>query len=334
MKHSFTAVFIIIAAALVAGGCMGGAAAGRLAESALARVAAREAEVAVAPTLSRITARSALLGGRTEVAVRSESEAAAALAQSPAMREVAAESDAKITAIAAEATTEPAARSQVGDCARAGVMSAAKTYATSYATGDGKPALDETIAGAVGDCLQRSFPGQAVAVRYLSEAIKNSVLSSSQEAGATQATAQDYVDWLVYCASLYQAQGAAASQGAPVAAPSATDVSIDNLLVVVYHAHAGRLAIASGDWRTAIANRIGVLNELSRLRVSADLEGARETLISAMRASLAADRYHAACGACAASWDLQATNTKRTFVRLFNPYLQARYGATIDETVL
>jgi hypothetical protein len=330
--------FIVVGATLLAAGCGPEAAkvAGGLLERPAAQLAARESAVALRPSFAKMTARSALLSGAgtQRITVRSETAAAVALEDSPMMRQAALRSDERITVIATRTTRDTGAQARVRACAKAGAISVARAYAGSYVKGDQSPDVDTTIAGTVSSCLQRAFPNEAGAVRYVSQAVTNSMLASSQEAGDAQATAQDYTDWLVYCASLYETAQPTGNLATPGAAPSATDLSVDNLIVVLYHAHRGRLAVSAGDWTTAIANRISVLGELARLRVTGELEGARQMLIRAMHASLAADRYHAACRDCAAPYDTAATDSKRAFVRLFNPYLQARYGATVDETEL
>jgi hypothetical protein len=331
---------IVMSAAVVAAGCGGEVAkvaAGRLVERSAAQLAAREAAVAVAPSFTKISARSTLLTGGADaqrLAVRSQATAAAATHDSPIMRQVAQESDEQITLIAAKTTRDPGASVRVTACAKGGAIAAARSYVSSYLKGDSTPDVETTIMDSVSSCLQRAFPNQATAVRSVGKAVTNSILASSRDAGDAQATAQDYADWLVYCAKLYAAEEGARNLTTPRIAPTATDVSVDDLLVVLYHAHAGRLAVGDGDWSAAIANRTSVLNELGRLDVASELEGARQTLIRAMRASLAADRYHAACGACAAPYDAAATDSKRAFIGMFNPYLLARYGATVDASQL
>src|SRR4051794_3904664 len=238
-------VSIIIVAAIVLAGCGPEVAkvAGGIAERAAVRAAAEDATVAIGPSLSRAAARSTVLSGRTDaVALRSEAAAAGTIADSPALREMAQESDAKVTAIAATTTRDTASRARVIACARGGALAGARSYAGSYLDDDSGTEVADAVSATVKSCLQKAFPSQASAVGYLSDAATNAVLASSREAAEAQATAQQYADWLVYTASLYGEDGAIAETGTTVTAPSATAVSIDDLLVVLYHAQSGRRA--------------------------------------------------------------------------------------------
>lgn len=329
----------MIAAGLVAAGC--GAEAGKVVAVALkadgARVAAtRVGTISEARAMATISARSALRingAGPSRVAVRSEASAAAAVEASVPMRATAQDSAQRIDGIARETTTSASAATRIRACARSGAVAAARGYAEEYLQGQAPPAVKVTLAQSVGGCLAKAFPEQAPQVSAVTTAVVNSMMSSTQQVADTRATAQDYADWLVYTGSLYPR----ATAGAParqLPAPSATDTSVDALLVVLFHSHAGRVAAGQGDWATAIANRVAVLGELSRLSVAPELEYARGVLVAAMQASLASDRSHARCGPCATPYDAQATATKQRFVALFDPYMRARYGSGLDDSQL
>jgi hypothetical protein len=166
----------------------------------------------------------------------------------------------------------------------------------------------------------------------VTSAVVGSMMGSTQQVADARATAQDYADWLVYTGSLYPRANAGARAQQTPASPSPVDASVDALLVVLYHSHAGRVAAEQGNWPAAVANRVAVLGELSQLNVAPELESARGVLAAAMQASLASDRSHARCGLCATPFDAQATAVKQRFVALFDPYIQARYGRGLDHS--
>jgi hypothetical protein len=329
---------VVIAVGLVAVGC--GAEAGKVVGVALkaegARVAAaRAGTFSETRAMATISARSALRvngAGPGHIAVRSEASAAAAVEASAPMRATAQNSAQRIDGIARETTTGASAAARIKACARSGAVAAARGYADQYLEGQPPPAVKVTLAQSIGGCLGKAFPNQASQVRAVTTAVVSSMLSSTQQVADARATAQDYTDWLVYAGSLYPQAGAGAPAQQIPAPPSAVDTSVDALLVVVFHSHAGRAAAEQGDWATAVANRVAVLGELSRLSVAPELESVRAVLAAAMQASLASDRSHARCGLCAAPYDAQATAVKQRFVALFDPYVQARYGRGLDHS--
>jgi hypothetical protein len=327
-----------IAVGLVASGC--GAEAGRVVGVALkadgARfAAARAGTFSETGAMATISARSALRvdgSGQGSIAVRSEASAAATVEASAPMRATAQNSAQRIDGIARETTTGASAAARIKACARSGAVAAARGYADEYVEGHPPPAVKVTLAQSIGGCLAKSFPNQAPQVRAVTTAVVSSMLNSTQQVADARATAQDYTDWLVYTGSLYREASAAAPAQQLPAPPSAVDTSVDALLVVLFHSHAGRVAAEQGDWPTAIANRAAVLGELSQVSVAPELEPARGVLVAAMQASLASDRSHARCGLCAAPYDAQATAVKQRFVALFDPYVQARYGRGLDHS--
>jgi hypothetical protein len=305
---------------------------GALLERGAQQAAARQAAVDLAPTLARFSARTELVeraAAKTAVTVHSEADAAAAVKASPPIGAVAEESSADIRTIADNSTTDATASARVQRCAKGAALAAGKSYGSNLVLDKPAPEVRVAITKSVGSCLQRAFPKQAVAVRYATDAITRSMLTSSKQVGETHATAQDYSDWLIYSASLYT-QDAAADEPAPAPAPpSALDRSVDDVLVVLFHAHAGRVAVRHRDWQAAIDNRGKVLDELRELQVTSKLREIRLLLIRAMKASLASDRGHAACDRCVSPHDAQATSYKRAIANRFNPYLEARYRAHI-----
>jgi hypothetical protein len=329
---------VVVAVGLAAVGCSGEA--GKVVVGALkadgARLAAaRAGRISETRAMATISARSTLRingAGPSRVAVRSQASAAAAVEASAPMRATAQDSAERVDGIARRTTTDVSAATRVKACARSGAVAAARGYAEEYADGHPPPAVKVTLAQSIGGCLAKAFPNQAPQVDAVTTAVVSSMMSSTQQVADARATAQDYADWLVYTGSLYpQATVAAPARRLP-APPSAVDTSVDALLVVLFHSHAGRVAAQQGDWPTAIANRVAVLGELSRLGVAPELASARALLVAAMQASLASDRSHARCGLCAAPFDAQATAVKQRFVALFDPYMQARYGSGLDHS--
>jgi hypothetical protein len=336
-RRSLVLVFVT-SVGLVAVGC--GAEAGRVVGVALkaegARVAAaRAGSFSEARAMATISARSTLRvngAGPGRVAVRSEASAAAAVEASAPMRATAQDSAQRIDGIARETTTGASAATRIKACARSGAVAAARGYAEEYVDGHPPPAVKVTLAQSIGGCLAKAFPAQEPQVRAVTSAVVSSMMGSTQQVADARATAQDYADWLVYTGSLYpQANAGAPAQQTP-ASPSPVDTSVDALLVVLYHSHAGRVAAEQGNWPAAVANRVAVLGELSQLNVAPELESARGVLAAAMQASLASDRSHARCGLCATPFDAQATAVKQRFVALFDPYIQARYGRGLDHS--
>jgi hypothetical protein len=290
--------------------------------------------VAVAPALERFSARSDLLlrTAQPKPFARSTTVAANAVEGKPQLQEAAQGSAESVQTIAGRTTRESTARTRVIACARSGGLTAAGAYATNYVPGKPPPHVDVTLAKVVGSCLKKAFPEQATAVHYLTDAITKSMLASSQQVSTTRATAQDYTDWLVYTASLYQEKSVRTSDTQTQATPSPVHKAVDDLLVILFRAHEGRVAVRHKEWALASANRTSVLRDLHALQVTTKLEHARKVLIAAMRTSLAADRRHAACGRCAAPVDHRATTYKKAFAREFNPYLRAAYGGGVDHT--
>jgi hypothetical protein len=342
----------LVGAAIVVAGC---GPAGKVGAALVLKeaVAANKASVAAGARASftsavpKITARSApVIAGRSEatVIVRSERVAATSIAKSPPARAVAEESATKIQALAAETATEPTGRARIRTCARSGAMSGAEAYAKAvaamHADGQPPPDLEAVLSNAIGTCLGDAFPNQPAAVRHLTKALVSSIGQSTQQVSeAGGVSAQAYTDWLVYTVSLY-AQSETTPADADVAPVDSNAVparwpvaeSGDALLVVLSHAHAGRVAVANQDWASAIENRRFVLGEPQALSVAAELEPARRALAEAMRNSLAADRAHAACAACPSVYDGYATSAKEAFLAEYNPYIEEMYGRRLDAT--
>ena len=103
---------------------------------------------------------------------------------------------------------------------------------------------------------------------------------------------------------------------------------MEDLLVVLLHAHCGRLEVRQKHWTRAIANRQDVLAELTALKVAPELQRSRKLLIPAMRTSLASDRAHDAHCRCPAQLDHRATTQKRAFIRAFHRYFTGHIAHT------
>jgi hypothetical protein len=168
----------------------------------------------------------------------------------------------------------------------------------------------------------------------LGRGLSRIVNSHAAEVSRTDATTQVYIDWLLYSAALATEPDVQAPQPGPDVVPSAVEASVDDLLVAVFEAHRGRLAVRRRQWRAAIENRTHVIDRLTHLdgRVAPVLEPARERLLQAMQASLRSDLRHAACGnRCAARLDRRATAEKRAFVRAYQPYYAKKYRGRLRE---
>jgi hypothetical protein len=340
-------------AAIVVAGC--GSTAGKVTAVALLKEGAAAAEASssaaaranLTPAVRTITARSSpVIAGRTQatVVVRSQRAAATSIAKSPPARAAAETSAAKVETLAVDTATESTGRARIRACAKSGATNAAQAYARAAAAmsseGQPPPNLEAILTEAIGGCLGDAFPNQPAAVGRLTKALVNTIGQSTQQVSQAEGVgAQTYTDWLVYTASLYtQAASTQTEPGATAIAAGAAparsphEQSVDALLIVLSHAHAGRVAVANGDWDTAIANRRFVLGELRALRVVPALEHARGVLVEAMAASLAADRSHAACGPCPTAYDEAATRAKQAFVAEYDPYVVAMYGRGLDAT--
>jgi hypothetical protein len=324
----------VIAGSIVFSGCGGEVVkAGGLLARPAARVAARQAVVDLRPALAKFSARSGLVEEAAVLAtvtVHSATDAAKAVEAKPSIRAVAVESSANVRTIAETSTADASGRAQIKRCASAGALTAGRSYGGNFVLSKPPPRADVTITKSVGSCLQKAFPEEKDAVRFVTTAITRSMLASSEQVGQTRATAQDYSDRLIYCASLYEEDASADETTPAPAPPTALDRSVDDLLVVVFHAHIGRVAVRQRNWQAAIDNRTAVLAELHRLEVIPELQEARRVLIRAMQASLSADHDHAACDRCLSAGDGEATSYKKAFVTRFNPYIQARFRAQIE----
>jgi hypothetical protein len=342
------ALTALVIAAIVVAGCAGaGAGAGRLAAGAVLRegaaaTAARAvagARVSFTSGVRSITARrSPVVAGRTgaTVTVRSEQVAAASVTRNGTTRAVAEASATRVQTLAEATATEAAGQARIQECARGGLSRGAEAYAGAVAesyVGGQPPSIVAIVADAIGSCLGAAFPNQPAAVRNLTAALVGAIGESTQQVSRDDAvTPQGYADWLTYTASLSTQPDVAPVQAGAMPEQSSTADSVDALLVVVSHAHAGRVAVNGEDWDGAIENRLAVLSELRGLEVVDRLEYAREVFVDAMEASLAADRAHAACGACPTRYDQQATSAKQEFVDEYNPFLLDRYHSSLDPT--
>ena len=332
-------------AAIVVAGC--GSTAGKVAAVALLKEgaaaqasAAAGARANLTPAVRTITARSSpVIAGRTQatVVVRSERAAATSIARTPPARAAAEESATKVETLVVGTAAESTGRTRIRACAKAGATNAAQAYAQAaaamYTEGDAPPNLEAILTESIGGCLGDAFPNQPTAVRRLTKALVNSIGQSTQQVSQAEGVgAQTYTDWLVYTASLYDGTAPAGPAVATSAARARSPVedSVDALLIVLSHAHAGRVAVANGDWDAAVANRRFVLGEVRELRVVPVLEHARRVLVAAMAASLAADRSHAVCGPCPTAYDDAATRSKQAFVAEYGPYVSAMYGRSLD----
>lgn len=302
--------------------------------------AARQyAKVSLEPALERFSARSVLVEGgqsRPLITVPTEAEAAAAVRESPALAENARASAANVDNIVSETTTDGAARTKIKACFKGAATTAAGRVAKQSGEDwlDGRALsveLEPMIVPAFSSCLQKAYPDAAPLTRTLGRALTRAMLAPSNEVSETDATAQDYVDWLLYSAALAAESDVDTAPAETEVTPSPTEASMDDLLVVVSHAHLGRLAVRRGEWQAAIANREAVIEELEALDVAPALEHSRNLLMRAMRTSLRSDHEHAECGArCAAPFDRRATARKQAFVREYHPHYAKKYPGRLD----
>jgi hypothetical protein len=97
------------------------------------------------------------------------------------------------------------------------------------------------------------------------------------------------------------------------------------LVSIIAYSQQGRVAVRSGRYSDAIANRQSTLDQLSAVTGgSLRVQRARATLQSAIEASLESDQAYAS-GGDASSSDARATQMKRIFVGQFNP-IALKYG--------
>jgi hypothetical protein len=176
--------------------------------------------------------------------------------------------------------------------------------------------------------MQKAFPNQAPLAKAFSQALTNKMSERSEQVSKTEATAQDYVDWLVYTATLSTQADVPEAPADTAVDDSPVDRSVQDLLIVLLHAHYGRLEVRQKHWTAAIANRTHVLAELTALEVAPELRRSRKLLIPAMRTSLASDRAHDAHCRCAAQLDHRATARKQAFIREFHRYFTGHIAHT------
>jgi hypothetical protein len=106
--------------------------------------------------------------------------------------------------------------------------------------------------------------------------------------------------------------------------------TVDELMKIVVASHAGLAATRKGEWAQAAQNRKGLVGRLDVLATrTAQVEGARKALASALEASERADAKSLACkdktsvSACAAPAHQRATKLKERFRLAFNKILSA-----------
>lgn len=111
----------------------------------------------------------------------------------------------------------------------------------------------------------------------------------------------------------------------PSAAGGAEVVAARKLEAIVRFSGQGRVAVRSGQYDAAIANRQETLARLQQLTGgSARFQRAKRTFAQAINASLQSDEAYASGGDASQS-DAEATRLKRLFVSQFNP-IARRYG--------
>ena len=342
-RSRFLAALAVLACGFVVAGC-GGEPLGALLKGPAQKMVAQQAKVVLPPALNRFSARSVLLVGteaRAGIIARSEPEAAAAVKQREPLERAAQESAADVDAIAGKTTTKARGRAKVKACAKAGTLTAAQKYVKEYAKQyvQDKPPPDaqatmvqSTMVSSISSCVGKVFPDHAPTAKLVGVALTRAMLAPSDDLSQTDATAQDYADWLVYSATLSEQAYVATAATDTTVNVSPVAASVDDVLVALLHAHYGRLAVRREDWPTAIDLRKKVLRELAALDVAPELRRSRELLIQSMRTSLASDRKHDACGHCAAPLDRLATAQKRAFVREFHVEFAKRYEGTIEHT--
>ena len=123
----------------------------------------------------------------------------------------------------------------------------------------------------------------------------------------------------------------------PATTPSSPAVGVEEeatrrLGAIVRFSERGRLAVRSGQYDAAVANRQETLARLQQLTGgSARLQRAKQTFEQAINVSLQSDEAYAS-GGNTSQYDAEATRLKRLFVSQFNP-IARRYGlGTFDAT--
>jgi hypothetical protein len=292
----------------------------------------------VTPPASRTLPNSAM--SRTLVTARSDAVVAETVEHDKPLLNQARAAAADADRLIDDTVKDPTARKRAKECLKGGTTTAAGKVAAD-AGGDlrkSRPVsidVESKIVPVFSACLQKWYPEAKQPIKVLGQGLSKILAAHSAEVSQTDATTQDYVDWLLYTADL-----AAESEVEPPppdaeVEPSPTENSMETLLGAVFVAHRGRLAVRRREWQAAIANRTEVISELEQLegRLAPALETSRARLLQAMRTSVRSDRKHATrCGdRCAARLDRQATREKQAFLRAYHPFFAKKYRGRLHE---
>jgi hypothetical protein len=341
-RAGLTAIAVVACWFCLSGVASCGETAVRFAKGPAEKAAAHYSKAPVKLAAERFVARSTLVerpASRTLVTVPSEAEAATAVKQDERLLDQARAAAANVDQLIDETTKNPTARTRAKGCLKGSTKTAAGKVVTDAAddSRERRPVsidVEPMIIPVFSSCLQKAYPKEAAPIKVLGQGLSRMLAAHSAEVSETDATAQDYVDWLLYSAELAAEPDVESPPPEPEVEPSAEEASVDDLLVAVSDAHRGRLAVRRKEWQAAIDNRTNVIGELKHLRgqVAPALEPSRKLLLQAMLTSVRSDRKHDRCGdRCAARLDRRATAEKQAFVRAYHPYFAKKYTGRLHE---
>jgi hypothetical protein len=333
----FLAAIAVVASAFALSGCRFGSGAAKPAAGVLTGAAdlagARKAAIELTPELEKVFARSVFLPraeARPTVTVHTEADAAEVVERKPLLKDAAEASAADVDSVARKRTTTAPARAKVKACAKAGMSTALQKYGKEWVLDRPPPDFEVTISQSASTCVQKAFPKQAPLAKVVGQELTNAMLARSNEVSRTNTSAQEYVDWLIHTATLSAQADVPEAPADTAVDDSPVDRSVTDLVVILLHAHYGRLEVRQKHWAAAIANRNRVLVKLAHLEVAPELEHSHDLLTRAMQTSLKSDHAHDSQCRCAARLDHRATAQKRAFIRAFHPYFTKRYTGHIE----